>query len=69
MYGLPAEARTPQGKLRRQFLHAHSLELRRYPDNASCTFVAPLADDLVVWMQLYFPTGLGAIHDDKTISS
>ena len=47
--------------LHRQFLHAYSLRLRSYPDNALCTFVAPLADDLVAWMEQYFPTGLGVI--------
>jgi len=61
MYAPPAEQATPPAKLQRQFLHAYSLELRRYPDNSLCTFVAPLANDLVSWMQHYFPTGLGAI--------
>ena len=46
----------PQAALRRQFLHAHNLELRRYPDNVLCKFVAPLADDLVLWMERYFPS-------------
>lgn len=49
------------GTMSRQFLHAHSLELRRYPDNALSRFVAPLAEDLVFWMKNYFPTALGAI--------
>src|SRR5436309_15439196 len=42
VYGPPTEQGTPQAELKRQFLHAHSLELRRYPDNSLCTFVAPL---------------------------
>src|SRR5438552_8148475 len=33
MYAPVAERGTPQAALPRQFLHAHSLELRRYPDN------------------------------------
>ena len=50
------ETGTPQAALKRQFLHAYSLELRRYPDNAAYTFVAPLADDLRLWMEQYLPT-------------
>jgi 23S rRNA pseudouridine1911/1915/1917 synthase len=37
--------------LTRQFLHAYSLTLRRYPDNEPCTFVAPLASDLRAWLE------------------
>ncbi len=51
----------------RQFLHAYSLQLRRYPDNKPCTFVAPLADDLVVWLQEYFSSGLGALDAKTTV--
>jgi 23S rRNA-/tRNA-specific pseudouridylate synthase len=54
-YGLAAEDSMP---LTRQFLHAYSLALRRYPDNVVCTFVAPLASDLVVWLGRAFRTGL-----------
>ncbi|WP_165423878.1 RluA family pseudouridine synthase [Ktedonosporobacter rubrisoli] len=46
---------TPAASLTRQFLHAHSLELQRYPDNKSCRFVAPLADDLAIWLERYIP--------------
>lgn len=67
-YAPPAEGGNPQTTLNRQFLHAHSLTLRRYPDNDQCTFVAPLADDLVLWMQAYFPAGLGVI-DANTVSA
>lgn len=62
MYALPAEQGTPEAALPRQFLHAYSLQLRRYPDDARCTFVAPLAEDLVIWLQYYFPSGLGVMN-------
>ncbi|TMD62765.1 MAG: RluA family pseudouridine synthase [Chloroflexi bacterium] len=58
---------TPQAMMRRQFLHAYSLELRRYPDNALSRFVAPLAGDLVSWMKYYFPDALGAIDANSTV--
>lgn len=61
VYAPQAEPGTPRVELKRQFLHAHSLEFRRYPDNSLCTFVAPLAGDLISWMRYYFPTGLGVI--------
>ena len=67
-YAPPAENGSPQNALKRQFLHAYSLNLRRYPDNEQCTFIAPLADDLVRWLQTYFPSGLGAI-DASTVST
>jgi 23S rRNA-/tRNA-specific pseudouridylate synthase len=67
-YALPAKNGTLQAALGRQFLHARSLQLRRYPDNVLCTFVAPLADDLKFWMERNFPTGLGAI-DANAISA
>jgi len=57
---------TPAAGLRRQFLHAYSLELRRYPDNEQCTFVAPLADDLVAWLEAFLPEGLEAIDAGKS---
>lgn len=60
-YAPPTEDNSPQSALNRQFLHAYSLSLRCYPDNRQCTFIAPLADDLVRWMHTYFPSGLGAI--------
>jgi 23S rRNA-/tRNA-specific pseudouridylate synthase len=56
-----------EGVLGRQFLHAYSLQLRRYPDNALVQFVAPLAEDLIFWMQKYFPGGLGVIDASNTI--
>lgn len=54
-YAPIAEDGTPQAALKRQFLHAHSLELQRYPDDVQCKFVAPLPDDLILWMGRYFP--------------
>jgi 23S rRNA-/tRNA-specific pseudouridylate synthase len=42
-------------ELTRQFLHASSLTLRRYPDNDLFTFVAPLAEDLVTWLETASP--------------
>src|SRR5215472_3772417 len=54
-YAPLAGAGTPQAALKRQFLYAYSLELRLYPDNAVGKFVAPLADDLELWMEQYSP--------------
>jgi 23S rRNA pseudouridine1911/1915/1917 synthase len=48
--------------LQRQFLHAYSLTLRRYPDNTLCTFIAPLADDLVAWLKRAMPEATGVFH-------
>jgi len=62
-YALPAEKGTPAAGLQRQFLHAYSLELRSYPHNERRVFVASLADDLVEWLQAYFPEGLEAMAD------
>ena len=61
VYALPAENGTPEAALTRQFLHAHSLQLSRYPDHALCTFVAPLPDELTMWLENYFPQILLAI--------
>jgi 23S rRNA pseudouridine1911/1915/1917 synthase len=68
-YSLPAEVGSRAAALKRQFLHAYSLEFRRYPDNQSCTFVAPLAQDLRAWLEGYFPFGLEVMHASKTISA
>lgn len=67
VYALPARVGTPQAALGRQFLHAWSLEFGRYPDNDRVTFVAPLANDLIAWMERYFPSSLGAIHATTTL--
>lgn len=65
-YGPHAKNGNPQSMLKRQFLHAYRLTLRRYPDNDLYTITAPLADDLVHWLHTYFPSILGAI-DASTI--
>lgn len=67
MYAPHSEQGTPEVALTRQFLHAYSLRLRSYPDNKPCTFLAPLADDLVTWLQQYFPSGLGALNAKTAI--
>jgi len=69
VYALPAGAGRPEAAVGRQFLHAYSLGLRRYPDNALCTFVAPLANDLALWLDRYFPLGLEVLHARTTISA
>lgn len=69
VYAPPATVGTPQAALHRQFLHSSRLELRRYPDNQLTTFVAPLADDLLSWMERYFPSALGALHATTTVSA
>ena len=50
-YALPTTGEGSATALTRQFLHAYSLTLRRYPDNELCTFVAPLASDLETWLE------------------
>jgi 23S rRNA pseudouridine1911/1915/1917 synthase len=67
IYSPPAEVGMPTAAMKRQFLHAYSLEFRRYPENQLCTFVAPLADDLTAWLKDYFPVGLEVIRASKTI--
>ncbi|HLZ56009.1 MAG TPA: RluA family pseudouridine synthase [Ktedonosporobacter sp.] len=60
VYAPPAEQGTPAAALTRQFLHAYSLTLRRYPDNDLHVFVAPLADDLAAWLERYCPALLAS---------
>jgi 23S rRNA-/tRNA-specific pseudouridylate synthase len=70
-YGLsPIECSAPAAMLTRQFLHAYSLTLRRYPDNTPCTFIAPLAADLLDWLERYFPAGVWQIakHCEQQVS-
>ncbi len=69
MYALQPDCGTPEAALTRQFLHAYNLQLRRYPDNTLCTFSAPLANDLVTWLQQYFPSGLGALNAKTIVST
>ena len=54
-YAPPAVVGTAEAALPRQFLHASSLTMYRYPDNERWTFVAPLASDLMAWLQQYCP--------------
>jgi 23S rRNA pseudouridine1911/1915/1917 synthase len=61
-YGLPTPE-TSAMALSRQFLHAHSLMLRHYPDNELCTFVAPLASDLQAWLE---KSGLASLSQALT---
>lgn len=65
-YGLPTGEETA-AQLHRQFLHAYSLELRNYPDNARRIFVAPLAADLVDWLAAYLPEGLEILDAGKAV--
>ena len=67
VYAPPAEPGAPAAMLRRQFLHAQSLTLRRYPENVLCTFIAPLAADLTSWLSSYFPAALEVIHADSSL--
>lgn len=67
IYDLPNAEGTAAGQLHRQFLHASSLELRDYPDNRRRTFVAPLADDLVMWLEENLPEGLEILNAGKAV--
>jgi hypothetical protein len=62
-YAAPAASGKPAAALSRQFLHAYSLALRDYPHNMPVTFVAPLADDLVAWLERYYPALLTRIDE------
>ncbi|WP_297149140.1 RluA family pseudouridine synthase [Thermogemmatispora sp.] len=54
-YAPPPLPGTPQAALLRQFLHASSLTVRRYPDEAPATLVAPLSEELRLWLEAHFP--------------
>jgi 23S rRNA pseudouridine1911/1915/1917 synthase len=62
-YALPSAPDKPAAALSRQFLHAYSLTLRDYPHNLPITFMAPLANDLVAWLERYYPTLLARIDE------
>jgi 23S rRNA-/tRNA-specific pseudouridylate synthase len=66
-YSLPSKVGMPNAAMKRQFLHANSIEFRRYPDNQLCTFVAPLANDLIAWLEDYFKVGLEVFHASESI--
>ena len=55
LYTPPVPTYSSLTGLNRQFLHAYSLTLRRYPANDRYTFVAPLAQDLQEWLVAYHP--------------
>ena len=67
VYSLTAKECTPTAAMKRQFLHASRLEFRDYPDNQLRSFVAPLADDLRVWLEKYFPVGLDVLHASQIL--
>lgn len=55
MYAPQAPAGSLAAQLPRQFLHAYSLELNRYPDNTRSAFAATLPADLSYWLKSYCP--------------
>jgi 23S rRNA pseudouridine1911/1915/1917 synthase len=55
MYAPSAPAASSAAQLARQFLHAYSLTIQRYPQNDRAQFVAPLELDLQSWLQKYCP--------------
>lgn len=58
---LPQE-NTGSAALHRQFLHAYRLTLSRYPDEERISFQAPLAQDLLLWLEHFAPSLLAAWH-------
>ena len=66
-YSPPAKVGTSAAAMKRQFLHAFSLEFRYFPDNQLRTFVAPLAHDLTAWLEDHFQVGLEVMHASKTV--
>ena len=69
VYSLAVKEGTPAAAMKRQFLHASRLEFRDYPDNQLRSFVAPLADDLRVWLEEYLPDGLDILHASQILSA
>ena len=67
VYSLTAREGTPAAAMKRQFLHASRLEFRDYPDNQLRSFVAPLAEDLRVWLEKYFLVGLDVLHASQIL--
>ena len=55
MYAPSASEDSIAAQLTRQFLHAYSLTLHRYPQNVQQQFIAPLAPDLQSWLQKNCP--------------
>lgn len=54
-YAPPAAVGSPEEALTRHFLHAFSLRLRDYPADQLRTFVAQVPDELLTWLQRFFP--------------
>ncbi|WP_052889158.1 RluA family pseudouridine synthase [Thermogemmatispora carboxidivorans] len=67
-YAPPPLPGTPQATLRRQFLHASSLTVRRYPDEAPMTLGAPLDEELRLWLKAHFPAALALLADQGWIA-
>ncbi len=55
MYAPPAPEGSAAAQLARQFLHAYSLTLQRYPQNDRYQFIAALPIDLQSWLQRQCP--------------
>ena len=51
MYAPPEHIPATSLSLARQFLHAYSLTLRRYPQNDTCQFRTALPEDLCDWLK------------------
>lgn len=64
-YAPPPLPGTPQAALPRQFLHASSLTVRRYPDEAPVTLAAPLSEDLHLWLEAHFSAALSLLADQQ----
>ncbi|GHO82861.1 hypothetical protein KSZ_08670 [Dictyobacter formicarum] len=56
MYAPPDHIPATNLPLARQFLHAYSLALRRYPQNDTCHFRAALPQDLCDWLKHSCPS-------------
>jgi 23S rRNA-/tRNA-specific pseudouridylate synthase len=61
-YAPSAAPGTAEAALLRQFLHASSLTLYRYPDNERCMYIAALPRDLTGWLGRYCPLLLNRYH-------
>jgi 23S rRNA-/tRNA-specific pseudouridylate synthase len=68
LYTPPVAEESLTSGLSRQFLHAYSLTLRRYPDNEIHTYTAPLAIELQDWLRVWSPDLWQAWLDRSTAS-
>ncbi|GCF11053.1 RluA family pseudouridine synthase [Dictyobacter arantiisoli] len=55
MYARPEQQQNASNLLARQFLHAYSLTLKRYPSNEPATYIATLPADIRDWLQRTCP--------------